>query len=55
MKCKGSSTKRVVSDYNVIVREARCPFCNRKVKITIPDKKMHCNTAKYMAHSVLEK
>ncbi len=52
IKCQGSQMQRHVSDGNVIDRMATCPFCNLKVKITIPDRRMHCNTAKFSNHSI---
>jgi len=55
MLCDGSNIKRNVSDYSVLVRKASCPVCQRKVKITIPDRKMHGNTVKFSKHSSLEK
>lgn len=49
--CPGSGIKRHVSDYDVAVRKAACPICGRKVKITIPDRKWHGNTAKFGKHA----
>lgn len=50
MKCTGSGTKASVSDYCVLMLQAHCPVCQTKVKISIPDKDMHCNTAKFASH-----
>lgn len=50
MKCKGSGQKLIVSDYSAITLEAKCPACNGKVKITIPDIVWHANTAKFSIH-----
>ena len=50
MQCTGSEEKSSVSDYNVITRKAHCPVCGKVVKITIPDRKMHSNIAKFAKH-----
>jgi phage/plasmid primase-like uncharacterized protein len=51
MKCTGSGTKTSVSDYCVMFRQAHCPVCGKMVKITIPDRKMNGNVAKFANHS----
>jgi hypothetical protein len=51
MICLGSGLKIIVSDYCVINKETRCPHCEKKVKLSIPDKEWHCNTAKLARHS----
>lgn len=51
-KCKGSGLQRHVSDYNVYNKTAQCPICKQTVKITIPNKKLHSNTAKFGSHSI---
>ena len=51
MNCEGSNKKRHVGDYESVVRIAACPWCGKKgLKITIPDKKMHGNVAKFPSH-----
>lgn len=50
MYCKGSGTRSHVSDLNVMFRQANCPVCHKKVKITIPDRKMQGNVAKFSKH-----
>lgn len=50
-KCTFSGKTAHVSDGAVIDRVARCPVCGERVRITIPDKKLHCNTAKFAAHA----
>ncbi len=51
MKCEKSGLKQIVSDYNVLIKEATCPLCNQKVKISFPDKDRP-NLAKYKSHSI---
>lgn len=51
IKCEGSGTKSHVSDLSVMDKQATCPVCHKKVKITIPDKDMHGNVAKFSSHS----
>jgi phage/plasmid primase-like uncharacterized protein len=51
MRCSGSDIVRHVSDYQSVFRSAPCPVCGTKVKITIPDRKWHCNTARFSKHS----
>jgi hypothetical protein len=50
--CDGSNIKRHVSDYDVAFRRASCPICGRKLKITIPDRKMYGNVARFPKHAV---
>lgn len=52
MKCPGSNLVSSVSDYSVMWRTAECPTCHQKIKITIPDRKMHGNTAKFSVHAL---
>jgi hypothetical protein len=52
MKCEGSGKTSHVSDYNVLMRTAQCPWCYTKVRISIPDFKMHGNVAKFSSHRV---
>lgn len=54
MNCKGSGTKTHVSDLSVMFRKANCPVCHVKVKITIPDRKMQGNVAKFSKHPAKE-
>lgn len=49
--CNGSNIKQTVSDYGVITRRAICPECKRLVRITIPDRKLNGNLAKFTPHS----
>ncbi len=49
--CDMSNKKGYVSDYDVAVRKARCPICLRRLKITIPDRKWHGNTARFPKHA----
>lgn len=51
-QCKGSGHICIVSDYEVMFRQTKCPWCNKKIKISVPDPKMHCNTVKFARHSV---
>lgn len=51
IKCEGSGIKSHVSDLAVMAKMATCPSCHKKVKITIPDKDMHANVAKFSSHS----
>lgn len=53
--CPFSGEKCYVSDYNVIVKQAECPRCGRKVKISIPDPYMHENVAKFSRHKAYDK
>ena len=52
MICSGSGTKSYVSDGAVIDKMAICPICGKKVKITIPDRKMYGNLAKFSKHTL---
>ena len=52
MICPGTGRTKHVSDYNVLMKQAPCPMCGKVVKISIPDKEMHGNTAKWSKHSV---
>lgn len=52
--CDGSNTKGYVSDYDTVVLKARCPTCQRRLKITIPDRKMHANVARFPKHASVE-
>ena len=52
--CEGSNTKSHVSDYDSVFRQSRCPVCHRKLKITIPDRKMHANVARFPKHASIE-
>jgi hypothetical protein len=52
MICPGSGRLKHVSDLNVLLKTAPCPNCGKVVKISIPDKEMHCNTAKWSKHTV---
>lgn len=54
MRCPGSEKLHHVSDYNVLLKQAPCPACGKKVSITIPDKKMYGNRAKFPKHSKKE-
>ena len=54
MICPGSNTKSSVSDYSVAFRVAHCPVCHRLLKITIPDRKMHGNIARFPKHAKKE-
>ena len=51
MICSGSLKLHCVSDYNVTLRQALCPACGKKVKITIPDLAEHGNRAKFPKHA----
>jgi len=48
--CTGSGKLSSVSDFNVLTKHANCPVCHQKVRITIPDRKMHANRAKFAKH-----
>lgn len=50
MICEFSGKIIHVSDYDVMLKSARCPTCGQKVGITIPDKEWHCNMAKFNRH-----
>ena len=50
--CNMSNQKRHVSDYDVAVRISNCPQCQRQLKITIPDRKMHANLARFPKHAI---
>lgn len=49
--CEQDKKLASVSDMNKLYGTARCPTCDKKVKITIPDYKMHGNTAKFAKHT----
>jgi len=51
IKCEGSGTTSHVSDLSVMEKQAACPRCHKKVKITIPNKELHGNVAKFSSHS----
>ena len=53
MKCEFSGKTSSVSDGDVRNRTAFCPGCGKRVRITIPDKKMHGNTAKFASHAAV--
>ena len=54
MICINSGKKQIVSDEVVMDKRCICRECGQYVKITIPDKRMHGNTAKFAKHSVLK-
>lgn len=54
MICSGSNTLHSVSDYNVLLMEALCPVCGKRIKITIPDRELHGNRAKFPKHQKKE-
>lgn len=51
-KCSGSGVVRHVSDYDSVFRQSRCEVCGQRVKIVIPDRKMHANKARFSNHSL---
>ena len=55
MTCDGSNTRHHVSNYQAAFRQAPCPVCGKQLKITIPDRKMHGNTARFPKHVPKEK
>ena len=50
--CSYSGFKHSVSDHSLYDKKAICPVCQQKVRITIPDKDMHANVAKFVKHTV---
>lgn len=50
MICEGSNTKSYVSDYNAVLKKARCNSCGKVVKVTFPNKELP-NLAKFPRHS----
>jgi hypothetical protein len=51
MICEFSGKTMSVSDYDIISKTARCPSCRQIIKITIPDKVLFGNVAKFRSHS----
>lgn len=50
-RCPGSGIKRHISDYCVLNGKANCPICDApNIKISIPDRKMHGNVARFAVH-----
>ena len=52
MKCEFSGKTDIVCDYSIMFMKSNCPKCGRMVKITIPNKKTHSNTAKFASHPI---
>lgn len=55
MKCEFSGKTDTVDDYSIMNKKINCPKCGIMVKITIPNKKMHSNMAKFASHAIEEK
>jgi hypothetical protein len=51
MKCKGSGTTKEVSPHERALRYSKCPICNCKVDITIPERKGYSLVGKIKNHS----
>jgi hypothetical protein len=55
MICEFSGRTSYVSDYSIICKKTRCPKCDQMVKISIPDKELNGNIAKFGRHSKVKK
>lgn len=52
MICEASGKTMHVSDYDILVRYTKCSVCGKRVKITLPNKKLYGNVAKLNKHTI---
>ena len=50
MNCPFSGMKLHASIYDCMNKKTECPHCHKKVKVTIPDPKMHESVVKLANH-----